>query len=157
MVDINKILKTAEVFEKLAKYGDRKSFLEALAQEDSGLKDSGFEDVKTVFDPNNPNPQTFPAPQNMLESKPVEISSMKPSPYKANPLVNAFVEQFKKLNAPTYNSSPTEMQKDVDKLNELDSKLSIEQVPQVIQDMKISVPALVKKVQTKNQNTWTQP
>lgn len=33
MNDIEKLLKQAELFEKLAMYGDRKSFLRALAQE----------------------------------------------------------------------------------------------------------------------------
>ena len=79
MADINKILKTAEVFEKLAKYGDRKSFLEALAQ-DSGLDPFGV--PTTVVDPNDPTPQTFPPPPvqtvHKMQDKPKDFTQQAP-------------------------------------------------------------------------------
>lgn len=56
MVDVNKLLKMASDFEKMAMYSDRKSFLKRLAQMDAS------QDVSVVENPNDPKPITYPPP-----------------------------------------------------------------------------------------------
>lgn len=89
MSKVNALLKKAELFEKLAVYGDRKSFLKALADEESDNKafiDSADRAYEKALEYSQP-PVKIPGlpTENVVNLPEVNISGQRPAQYPSVP------------------------------------------------------------------------
>jgi hypothetical protein len=92
MSKVDELLKKVELFEKLAVYGDRKSFLQALAQSplDESFNQKAFEDAADKALEYEPTPAYVPRlpnvpTENVVNLPEVNISGKAPAQYPSVP------------------------------------------------------------------------